>query len=125
MSIEFWTMPLAPPVMSPRMMSLACFDDVRGFFDGIGRDVLDRVDGVFGFETHRSLLLLQDLWYDSRPGERASVVHQGAPVVFGDLGAGPQYPRQPDGHRDAEQAQQKPRQPDDRPEHGGDRGPRR
>ena len=34
------------------------FDDVGGFLDGVGRDVLRRVDRIFGIEGHRSLLFV-------------------------------------------------------------------
>src|ERR1700745_3662623 len=118
MSIEFWTMPLAPPAMSPRIMSPACSTMSEAFSTALVAMSRAASTASLGLKPI-------GISFCRRTFGMTLVVHQGAPVLFGNLATGPQYPGQPDGHRDAEQPQPQPRQRDDPPQHGGHGRPRR
>src|SRR5437879_5863197 len=106
-------MPLAPPAMSPRMMSLACSTMSEVFSTALvamslAASTTSLAVMAIGVSFGCRTFWFAGLGYDSRRGARRtarSVVDQAAPVVFRNLGAGPQYSRQPNGHRHAEQPQ--------------------
>lgn len=58
MSMEFWTIPLVPPAMSPRMMSLAFSTMSEAFSTALVAMSRTASTASLGLKGHRSLLFL-------------------------------------------------------------------